>query len=125
MGIQHLRIAFHLITSNVYTWDHDLVEVRYTHVRDHIKHCTNIMHVYHMPNIIVSSLPMARRCRRPERRVLEAYDLDTVAMQNRFTKKKMSAELRDNLHNECDQLISGYRDVIRPIKVWSQRLQNV
>ena len=60
---------------------------------------------------------MARRCRRPKRGVLEAYDLYTVAMHNQFTKKEMTAELKDNLHNGCGQLISGYVGVIIPIKV--------
>ena len=49
--------------------------------------------------------------------MLKAYDLHTVAMRNRFTKKEMPAELKDNLNIGCGQLISGSRAVIRPIKV--------
>ena len=53
MSNSHVRIAFHLIPCNVYTWNHDLDEIRYTHVCDNIKHCINIMQVYHMPTIIL------------------------------------------------------------------------
>ena len=35
---------------NVYTWNHDLVKVRYTHVRDIISHFKHSMHVYNMAN---------------------------------------------------------------------------
>ena len=38
---------------DVYTWNHDPVEVRYTHVRDTISHRKHIMQVYNMANNIL------------------------------------------------------------------------
>ena len=42
--------CFLFLHIGVYTWNHDLVEVRYTHVRDIISHCKHIMRVYKMAN---------------------------------------------------------------------------
>ena len=55
MGIKHVRIMFHLLIWHVYIWNHDLVEVRYTHVHDNNKHCTSMRQVYHMSNMILQS----------------------------------------------------------------------
>ena len=52
MGKKHVRIMCRLITWNVDMWNHGLVEVRYTHVRDNIEHYTSMKQVYHMSNII-------------------------------------------------------------------------
>ena len=54
-----------LITWNVDVWNHDPVEVRYTHVRDNNEHFTSMKQVYHMSNIILYStlgkaLPLVR-----------------------------------------------------------------
>ena len=45
---------FHLLAGKVYLWNPDLVEVRYTAMRYNNKHCTSMMQVYHMSNIIFS-----------------------------------------------------------------------
>ena len=52
VDMKHVRILCRLITWNVNIWNHDLVEVRYTHVRAIKEHCTSTKEVYHMPNII-------------------------------------------------------------------------
>ena len=43
-----------LITLNVKIWNHDLVEVLYTHVSANNEHCTSMKQVYHMSNHIFS-----------------------------------------------------------------------
>ena len=108
--------------------DHDLVEIRHTHVRDSIYHCTTHYVSLLQKNIMFSSLPMARRCRRPERWVLEACKLYDDVMHNRSMTKINSQRRKcqpntDNLRKGCGRSISGSRNAIRPIKVSSQRLQ--
>ena len=45
--------CFLSLHMDVHTWNHDLVEVRYTHVRDIISYCKHITQVYDMPNYIL------------------------------------------------------------------------
>ena len=52
MGMKHVRIMCRLITCSANIRNHNLVEVRYTHVRADKEHRTSMTQVYHMSNII-------------------------------------------------------------------------
>ena len=45
--------CFLSLQMDIHTWNHDLAEVRYTHVRDIISHCKHITREYNMANNIL------------------------------------------------------------------------
>ena len=86
---------------DVHTWNHDLVEVRYTHVRDIISHCKHITRAHNMANtILYFSLPMARRCLRSGCRVPDACNVyeSAILSQSIFKIKSHSIAYGSNSH---------------------------
>ena len=70
-SIRFTHANFFYLLPWMYTWYHDLVEVRYTRAQYHQGYCAHLTQVYTC-QIIFSSLLMARRCLRSRRRVPDA-----------------------------------------------------